>query len=80
MKTIQLSLPDSVDMPGYEVKMFLAAKLYEAGKLSLGQAAKIAGISIRTFAEILDKFMMPYFNYSSSDLKTDFENARKHSR
>jgi hypothetical protein len=40
MKTVTLHLPDSLEMNNKEVILFTAAKLYECGELSLGQAAK----------------------------------------
>lgn len=41
MKTLTLQIPDSLDER--ETKTLLAAKLYEKGSLSLGQAAELAG-------------------------------------
>ncbi len=35
--------------------MIIAAKLYEDGKLSTGQAAQIAGLSKRAFIELLGR-------------------------
>jgi len=32
-------------LDGTEIVLFLAAKLYESGKLSLGQAAELVGLS-----------------------------------
>ncbi len=48
MKTITLNLPDSLDINNYEVIMILATQLYQSSKLSLGQAAEIAGLTKRT--------------------------------
>ena len=36
-------VPDSFDLDSEEVAMILATKLYEQGKLSLGQAAELIG-------------------------------------
>jgi predicted HTH domain antitoxin len=49
--------------------------LYEQGKLSLGQAAELAGLSKRTFAELLSKYNVSIFNHPASDLTRDIENA-----
>ncbi|WP_256005855.1 UPF0175 family protein [Pedobacter deserti] len=35
---------------------FIAAQFYESGKLSLGQAADMARLSKRTFAELLSDY------------------------
>jgi len=46
----------------------LAVKLFETGKLSIGQAAKLAGYSKRTFIELLSKMGIPVINYPDEDL------------
>lgn len=75
MKTLTLTLPDSVEVDSNEIKMLLAARLYERGSLSLGQAAELAGISKRAFAESLGRFGVSIFNYPASDLARDVRNA-----
>ena len=75
MKTITLNIPDSLDMDNNEVAMLVATQLYEKGKLSLGQAAEIVGLTKRTFAELLGKYNVSIFNYPASDLIRDISNA-----
>jgi predicted HTH domain antitoxin len=75
MKTVTLNIPDSLDMDNREVAMLVATQLYEKGKLSLGQAAEVAGLSKRTFAELLGKYNVSIFNYPASDLSRDVANA-----
>ena len=55
--------------------MLVASTLYEKGKLSLGQAADLAGLTKRTFAELLGKYGVSIFNYPPSDLTRDVKNA-----
>jgi predicted HTH domain antitoxin len=55
MRTIQLNIPDSIDLKDYDFSMIIAAKLYEDAKLSAGQAAEIVGLSKRAFIEMLGK-------------------------
>jgi len=75
MRTIQLNIPDNVDLKGYDFSMIIAAKLYEDAVLSAGQAAKIAGLSKRAFIEMLGKYGVSVFSTSVSDLHSDIENA-----
>ena len=56
---LEIDLPSSLTTE--EAKMLLAVKLYEVGKISLGQAAKMAGFSKRAFLEILDRYKVPGF-------------------
>ncbi len=76
MKTITLQLPDNIDEK--EAKTILAAKLYEKGSLSLGQAAELAGYSKRTFMEILGNYNVSVFNYSENELEKDILNAQNY--
>lgn len=55
--------------------MLVATQLYEQGKLSLGQAAEVVGLTKRTFAELLGKYNVSIFNYPASDLTRDIANA-----
>lgn len=75
MQTLTLHLPDSLDITSKEVAMLLAARLYEQGKLSLGQAAELAGYSKRTFMELLGDYGVLVFNYPAEDIARDAANA-----
>lgn len=75
MKTLTLNIPDHLDLDAKEVTMLVATRLYEQGKLSLGQAAELADLTKRTFAELLGKYNVSIFNYPASDLTRDVQNA-----
>lgn len=75
MKTLTLNLPDSLELDDKEAVMLLSTKLYEQGKLTLGQAADLVGLSKRAFIETLGKYGVSVFNYPASDLAKDIENA-----
>lgn len=75
MRTIKLKIPDDVDLKDVDFFMIIASKLYEDGKLSSGQAAEVAGLSKRTFIELLGKYGVSVFSNSLSDLKSDIANA-----
>lgn len=75
MKTIQITIPDSVEMSNYDFLMIIASKLYEDKKLSFGQASKMVGLSKRAFIELLGKYNVSVFSTSVSDLHSDITNA-----
>jgi len=75
MRTVNLKIPDTVDLDDKDIAMIVASTLYEKGKLSLGQAADLAGLSKATFAELLGKYGVSIFNYPPSDLSRDIKNA-----
>jgi predicted HTH domain antitoxin len=75
VKTLTLNIPDTLDLDNHEAALLLAAKLYEQGKLSLGQAGEMAGYSKRTFMELLGRYNVPLFDYDASELANDLKNA-----
>lgn len=75
MKTLTLNIPDTLEVDNRDLAMLVSTKLYEQGKLSLGQAAEVAGLTKRTFAELLASYEVSIFNYPASDLSRDVANA-----
>lgn len=75
MKTLTLNIPDSLDVNNRDLAMLVSTRLYEQGKLSLGQAAEVAGLTKRTFAELLASYNVSIFNFPASDLSKDVANA-----
>jgi predicted HTH domain antitoxin len=73
MQTITITLPDSAELDPRQTVKFLASKLYEAGKISLGQAAEMTGLTKVAFAEILGEFGVSLINYPVSEMKRDAE-------
>lgn len=56
-----------------EAKLLLMIKLFETGKLSLGQAAKFSGYSKVAFMELLGKYNVPVFDYPAEDLQREMD-------
>lgn len=76
MKTLTLQIPDSLDER--EAKILLAAKLYEKGSLSLGQAAELAGYSKQTFIELLADYDVSVFDYTEEELEKDLSDVQNY--
>lgn len=74
-KQLVVEVPDSVQMDVMELRMILAARLYEQGRMALGHAAKLAGLTKRLFMERLGEYGVSVFNYPASDLENDLKNA-----
>lgn len=70
MKTLTFQIPDNLDER--EARTLLAAKLYEKGSLTLGQAADLASYSKRTFMELLGDYDVSVFGYSEEELNKEF--------
>lgn len=75
--TLELKLPDSVHLSEFDIKMTLAARLYENGTLSGGQAAELAGVSKRTFIELLGKYGVSVFGYDAEEVAEDLKRLRR---
>ncbi len=69
--TLELTLPESVHLSDSNLKMILAAKLFDMGELSSGQAAELAGISKREFIETVGRYGVSIFQYSAEELQRD---------
>jgi predicted HTH domain antitoxin len=75
MKRIVIEFPENFNISDLEAVTAMAAQLYEMGKLSIGQAAQLAGYDKREFIEILGTFGVSIFNYPIEDLDRDIRNA-----
>jgi predicted HTH domain antitoxin len=75
MRSINIEIPDSVDLDNAAIAMIVASSLYNKGKLSLGQAAQLARLTKHAFAELLAKYDVSIFNFPPSDLSSDVNNA-----
>lgn len=78
MRTMQIELPEALEISEREVRMTLAVKLYELGKISLGKAAELAGYSKTTFLELLSDYGVSIFQLTQGELMTDIENAKRY--
>ncbi len=83
MTTLQIPVDDrwllraglSVAELANELKEFLAAKLYESGRLTLGQAADVAGQPVWQFMETLSRIGVSVINMDMKMLKDDLAAA-----
>ena len=62
---------DKKDIPK-AVKLYLAIELYREGKISLGKASEIVGISKEEMMEVLSRKGIP-ISYDIDDLKEDIK-------
>jgi len=75
MAVHQITLPDNLHLKDFDVKMIIASKLFEQGKLSSGQASQIVGISKRAFIELVGNYGVSVFGYDFDELLNDSKNA-----
>jgi predicted HTH domain antitoxin len=65
--TVELPFTVSND----EARMALAIRLFEKGRVSLGQAANLVGFSKRAFLDILGREGIAVVNYPVSELEKE---------
>jgi predicted HTH domain antitoxin len=70
MKTVTFNLPEEVNEK--EIKMAVAAILFDKGILTSGQAAEFTGVTKREFLESVGKYGVSIFGETSEDLKIPF--------
>ena len=67
MKQLNINIPENTNLDERETKRFLAAKMYETGKLTLKQASEIAGMSVIAFSEILADYDVSFINHDPNE-------------
>lgn len=83
MKTLEIhypeTLPDSMNLSlgemERELKMALAVKLFELGRLSSGQAAQMASTSRYQFLHSLSDYRVNALGWDSSEFDVEIANA-----
>jgi hypothetical protein len=70
MKSVTINIPDEANE--LEVRMAVAALLFDKGQLSSGQAAEFVGITKREFIESVGRFGVSVFGETTEDLKRPF--------
>jgi predicted HTH domain antitoxin len=70
---MQLNIPKALvgDISEAELKLYLAIMLYKERKISVGQAAKLAGLSLRDFMYELGKHKESFTNITTNELEEE---------
>ena len=72
---LTISVPDTANLSQTDAQILFAMKLFEAGKLSLGKAAEVAGLPYRTFYELAVRYGVPIVNMTEDDVLLEMRNA-----
>ena len=74
---ITLTIPDMANLSQIDAQIMFAIKLFESETLSLGKAAEVAGLSYRTFHELLIRYGIPIVSMTEQDIIEEIANADK---
>jgi len=72
---VTLKLPDNIDLNEKEISIMLAAKLYDLGKMSLGQVANLFGLNKAAFMNELGKYNVSVFGETLEELEQELKNG-----
>ena len=72
-----LAVPFDDALIEYGVKVDIAVKLFESDFLTLGKAARLAGLSQEAFIEILGAMGIPVVKYEPSELEEELRSLQQ---
>ncbi|HBT77009.1 MAG TPA: hypothetical protein DEB39_08805 [Planctomycetaceae bacterium] len=73
--TFDVQLPESLILGEFDVKMTLAAGMFQGGKLTSGQAAAMVDLSKQAFYEIMGRYGASPFHQSLVEHEEDLANV-----
>jgi prevent-host-death family protein len=71
-----LAVPFDQLLLSHGIHRTVALHLFEAGEATLSQAAKLAGLSVEAFVELLGEVGIPAVSYPADELAHEVEAAR----
>ena len=72
---LTLTVPDMANISKTDAQIMFAIKLFESKTLSLGKAAEVAGLSYRTFYELLVRYGVPVISMTEDDIVEEITNV-----
>lgn len=75
MRTFTLQLPATLEWPERDLQILVAARFYEAGILTLSQAADAVRLSRRVFTELIGRYGVSVINHNPLEIQDDLAHA-----
>ena len=72
---LTLTIPDMVNLSQTDAQILFAIKLFESETLSMGKAAEVAGLSYRTFYELLIRYGVPVVSMTEKEITEEIASA-----
>ena len=78
MNRLEINLPKTLieEISENELRLYLAMMLYKERKLSLGQAAKLAGLALSDFMYELGKHKIGFTNITEEELEEELRRIK----
>ena len=74
---LTLTVPDMANLSQADAQILFAIKLFESKILSLGKAAEVAGLSYRTFYDLLIRYGVPVVSMTEEEVIEDIADVEQ---
>jgi len=74
-KVLKIIMPEHVGIDEYEARLLLAVELYREARLTLKQAAELAGLCVEDFMKELSRRKVSIINLGEEELKEELRVA-----
>ena len=74
-KVLKIIIPEHIGIDEYEARLLLAVELYREGRLTLKQAAELAGLCVEDFMRELSRRKVTIINLDEKELEEELRVA-----
>ncbi len=74
-RVLKIAVPEYVDVDEYEARLLIAIELYREAKLTLKQAAELAGLCVEDFMRELSRRKVNIINWDEKELKEELKSV-----
>lgn len=74
-RVLKISIPEYIGIDEYEARLLLAVELYREAKLTLKQAAELAGLCVEDFMRELSRRKVSIINMGEEELREELRVA-----
>ena len=76
-RVLRISIPGHISIDEYEARLLLAVELYREGRLTLKQAAELAGLCVEDFMRELSRRKISIINLDEEELEEELKVAKE---
>ena len=76
-RVLRISIPRHISIDEYEARLLLAVGLYREGRLTLKQAAELAGLCVEDFMRELSRRRISIINLDEEELEEELKVAKE---
>ena len=77
IRVLKISVPEYIGIDEYEARLLLAIELYREGRLTLKQAAELAGLCVEDFMREISRRKISIINLDEEELEEELRIAEE---